>query len=53
MRKFRFLVAAINRYGGSIRHEVRAWSEQEAEEVFNFMHAGESLEIVGIKCLGL
>jgi hypothetical protein len=53
MKKFRFLVVAIDEWGGSIKHEVRAMSEQEAEDIFNFMHAAENLEIVEIECLGL
>ena len=53
MKKFRYLVVAIDDWGGSIMHEVRAISEQEAEDIFNFMHAAEDLEIVEIKCLGL
>ena len=53
MKKFRFLVVAIDDWGGSTEQEVRAISEQEAEDLFNFMHAAENLEVVEIKCLGL
>jgi len=53
MKKFRFLVVAIDEWGGSAMHEVRAISEQEAEDLFTFMHAAENLEIVEIKYLGL
>ena len=53
MKKFRYLVVAVDEWGGSTKHEVRAISEQEAEDIFNFMHAAENLEIVEIKYLGL
>jgi hypothetical protein len=53
MKKFRYLVVAIDDWGGSIKHEVRAISEQEAEDLFKFMHAAENFEIVEIKYLGL
>lgn len=49
MKKYSFVVVALDDWGGSITQVVRAHHEEEAADVFDFMHAAENLEIVEVK----